>query len=161
MASDLVVPRGLDLLRRPRFLILVDARKQLAGQLDALVGRESLRLFEYRMDVAAHGSQLIAVSAVARRPVSLAPTLGGLGSEMTEGSPPDRAARCHQITGGTIGSPRDAKHLIVQQALGFVSVRWISTPAASTISLDSSIGSQPAASAAADFAADSPISVKA
>jgi hypothetical protein len=72
-APDLVVPRGLDLLRHPRFLILVDARKQLAGQLDALIGRESLRLFEYRMDVAAHESQLIAVSAVARPPVSLAP----------------------------------------------------------------------------------------
>ena len=100
-ASDLVVPRGLDLLRRPRFLILVDARKQLAGQLDALVGRESLRLFEYRMDVAAHESQLIAVSAVARRPGSLAPALGGLGSETAEGSharslcpmPPDHGPR--------------------------------------------------------------------
>jgi hypothetical protein len=43
--------------------------------------------------------------------------------------------------------------LIVQQALGFVGVRWISAPAASTFSLDNSIGSQPAASAAADFAA--------
>jgi monoamine oxidase len=43
--------------------------------------------------------------------------------------------------------------LIVQQALGFVGVRWISTPAASTFSLGNSIGSQPAASAAADFAA--------